>query len=313
MAKIKGKWLFNDVVKRHLDWLNEYQIENVFFYSNGERFTDMYWYDIDADDTVYHISYDETLAVAGLYGNIKNWENEAFKTIEFDGEQEVSDNFLAWMQENATQQASGGTATPTAESVKTKLQSLLTASNAKTGKSDANLTDAVKTLLEGYGQGGGTGGGGSSVLGKRIFNEQITFPEGIETLTEPYTMDGVEGFIVWNTGVNELWFGFSINSIIFEYTTDNIYISKYMRLLPIYGKAIAGEASADITEFIEYYGGAIEAYMDIVRKDGGTDYITGEAWFNTAVPATVPPTIYLTKCNNTEAEAWLLANTTEVE
>lgn len=47
------------------------------------------------------------------------------------------------------------TTTPTAESVKSKLQSLLTASNAKTGKSDANLTDAVKTLLEGYGQGGG--------------------------------------------------------------------------------------------------------------------------------------------------------------
>lgn len=42
---------------------------------------------------------------------------------------------------------------PTAESVKSKLQSLITASNAKTGKSDANLTDAVKTLLEGYGQG----------------------------------------------------------------------------------------------------------------------------------------------------------------
>lgn len=44
---------------------------------------------------------------------------------------------------------------PTAESVKSKLQSLITASNAKTGKSDANLTDAVKTLLEGFGSGEG--------------------------------------------------------------------------------------------------------------------------------------------------------------
>lgn len=42
---------------------------------------------------------------------------------------------------------------PTAEGVKSKLQSLITASNAKTGKSDANLTDAVNTLLEGYKQG----------------------------------------------------------------------------------------------------------------------------------------------------------------
>lgn len=109
MAKIKGVWVFNDTVKTHFEWLNEYQIENVFFYSNGERFTDMYWYDIEADgDMVYHISYDETLAVAGYYGDISNWENEAFKTVEFDGEQEVSAEFLAWMQENATQQASGG-------------------------------------------------------------------------------------------------------------------------------------------------------------------------------------------------------------
>lgn len=43
----------------------------------------------------------------------------------------------------------------TAESVKAKLQGLITSANAKTGKSDANLTDAVNTLLEGYGQGGG--------------------------------------------------------------------------------------------------------------------------------------------------------------
>lgn len=47
---------------------------------------------------------------------------------------------------------------PTAEGVKSKLQSLITASNTKTGKSDANLTDAVNTLLEGYGKGGGGGG-----------------------------------------------------------------------------------------------------------------------------------------------------------
>lgn len=45
---------------------------------------------------------------------------------------------------------------PTAEGVKSKLQSLITASNAKTGKSDANLTDAVKTLLEGYKSGEGS-------------------------------------------------------------------------------------------------------------------------------------------------------------
>lgn len=158
MATIKGVWVFNDTIKKHFEWLNEYQTENVKFTSNGQSFTDVYWNGIDDGNgnTVYHIYYADTLAVAGLYGDISNWENEAYKTVDFgSAEQEVSDEFLAWMQENATQQASGETATPTAEGVKSKLQSLITASNAKTGKSDANLTDAVKTLLEGYGQGGG--------------------------------------------------------------------------------------------------------------------------------------------------------------
>ena len=36
-----------------------------------------------------------------------------------------------------------------------KLNNLLTAANAKTGESDTTLTDAVQTLIDGYGQGGG--------------------------------------------------------------------------------------------------------------------------------------------------------------
>lgn len=40
-------------------------------------------------------------------------------------------------------------------SIKTKIQALITAANAKTGISDTTLTDAVQTLVNGYGQGGG--------------------------------------------------------------------------------------------------------------------------------------------------------------
>jgi hypothetical protein len=47
----------------------------------------------------------------------------------------------------------------TAESVKAKIQSLIKASNAKTGKSDKDLTSATRTLINGYGQGGGGGSG----------------------------------------------------------------------------------------------------------------------------------------------------------
>lgn len=41
-------------------------------------------------------------------------------------------------------------------SIKSKIQSLIAAANAKTGESDATLTDAVQTLVDGYGQGGGS-------------------------------------------------------------------------------------------------------------------------------------------------------------
>ena len=36
-------------------------------------------------------------------------------------------------------------------SVKSKIQALITAANAKTGKSDTNLTAAVQSLIDGYG------------------------------------------------------------------------------------------------------------------------------------------------------------------
>lgn len=40
-------------------------------------------------------------------------------------------------------------------SVKSKIQALIAAANTATGESDATLTDAVQTLVDGYGQGGG--------------------------------------------------------------------------------------------------------------------------------------------------------------
>lgn len=42
-------------------------------------------------------------------------------------------------------------------SVYGKIQNLITAANTVTGESDTTLTDAVQTLIDGYGQGGGSG------------------------------------------------------------------------------------------------------------------------------------------------------------
>lgn len=41
-------------------------------------------------------------------------------------------------------------------SILSKIQALITAANNATGESDTTLTDAVQTLVDGYGQGGGT-------------------------------------------------------------------------------------------------------------------------------------------------------------
>ena len=166
MATIKGVWVFNNAIKTAITGLDQDAVLDVLFTSNGTKFSSMCYLTANTEDdnTVCFIYYngvdsaDNVTAVEGFIGNISTWTDDAYKTVDFGTTaQTVPDTFLAWMQENATQQASEGETTPTAESVKSKLQSLLTASNAKTGKSDANLTDAVNTLLEGYGQGGGGG------------------------------------------------------------------------------------------------------------------------------------------------------------
>lgn len=43
--------------------------------------------------------------------------------------------------------------------IKQIIQSMIAKSNTVTGKSDANLTSAIQSLIDGYGQGGSSGGG----------------------------------------------------------------------------------------------------------------------------------------------------------
>ena len=96
--------------------------------------------------------------------------------ITFTGGDDISNTlFIDFINTYGTL-VSGGEP-PTADSVKSKLQSLLTASNAKTGKSDTNLTDAVTSLIDGYGQGGS---GNGSCSGNHII-EVDELPEvGVE-------------------------------------------------------------------------------------------------------------------------------------
>ena len=67
-------------------------------------------------------------------------------------ETEVDEDFATWFTEN-TEAVSTEPETPTAESVKAKIQSLINKANTTTGKSDTDLTGAVLSLAEGYGVG----------------------------------------------------------------------------------------------------------------------------------------------------------------
>lgn len=84
-------------------------------------------------------------------------------------------------------------------SVKSKIQSLISAANAKTGESDATLTDAVQTLVDGYGQGGGgewtTDGiaDGSEPNGDIILSDSVK-ALGDYALAGRKSLTGVKGF-----------------------------------------------------------------------------------------------------------------------
>ena len=201
MATIKGVWVFNNAIKDKITGLDQDAVLDVLFTSNGTQFSSMcYLVEFFGDMEFCYIYYngvdsaDNATAVQGTIGDITDWINEAYKTVDFGTtEQTVPDTFLAWMQENATQQASEGT-TPTAEGVKSKLQSLITASNAKTGKNDTTLTDAVKTLLEGYGQGGGgESGGGINIVDELPEGGVEGEYYGLMTFTDLYFKDPNEG------------------------------------------------------------------------------------------------------------------------
>lgn len=59
----------------------------------------------------------------------------------------------------------------TAESVKAQLNALLNQANDTTGKADANLTAAIASLAEGFGQGGSGGGSASGIYMAKVTPE----------------------------------------------------------------------------------------------------------------------------------------------
>lgn len=127
--------------------------------------------------------------------------------------------------------------------IKQKIQSLIAAANAKTGESDATLTDAVQTLVDGYGQGGGSGY--AKKTGSFTLAENYTYNGGVSA---PYTgmlietgLSVVQAVIIWSeewqagTETNScfgLSLGFDVGFGITAGTSDILHYyagSSYMR------------------------------------------------------------------------------------
>ena len=58
----------------------------------------------------------------------------------------------------------------TADSVKAKIQNLISKANSKTGRSDADMTNAVDALILGYGQGGDAPSGSINITANGIYD-----------------------------------------------------------------------------------------------------------------------------------------------
>lgn len=85
-------------------------------------------------------------------------------------------------------------------SLLSKIQSLITAANNTTGESDATLTDAVQTLVDGYGQGGGTLPSSISKIDGGSFTF-ATIQNSVYHITHNL---GVvpRGFVIWSDSVD---------------------------------------------------------------------------------------------------------------
>lgn len=147
-------------------------------------------------------------------------------------------------------------------SVKSKIQSLLAAINAKTGESDTNLTDAVQTLCDGYGQGGGTS----------YVSDALPVYHAVVTLDEDYTSTSDAGnFPMSDTQVAELK-AFLQNHLFGHTRTFQIIVAAQNDVVPAAARFIRGDLYGISSGAIAAIGNALTnanfaKYTDV---DGAT-------------------------------------------
>jgi len=103
-------------------------------------------------------------------------------------------------------------------SILSKIQALITAANNTTGESDTTLTDAVQTLVDGYGQGGG-GGSLPSVISK-IDGGSFTFAADTAIQSNKINHSlGIKpkGYIIWSESVMTDDVAYANQTLMFSY------------------------------------------------------------------------------------------------
>lgn len=140
--------------------------------------------------------------------------------------------------------------------IKQIIQSMIAKSNTVTGKSDANLTSAIQSLIDGYGQGGSSGGGlpdtveagdtpiiASNVMVKTIADNNI-IATGIK-------------IVVPKTGTYRFKFACGRTNITGDYTTqlykNGVEISGAVATWSNYEGYCIADVSCDSEDEIEIY------------------------------------------------------------
>ena len=140
--------------------------------------------------------------------------------------------------------------------IKQIIQSMIAKSNTVTGKSDANLTFAIQSLIDGYGQGGSSGGGlpdtiiagdtpiiASNVMVKTIADINIT-ATGIK-------------IVVPKTGTYRFKFACGRTNITGDWTTqlykNGVAISGAVSTWSSYEGYCIADVSCDLGDEIEIY------------------------------------------------------------
>ena len=157
-------------------------------------------------------------------------------------------------------------------SILSKIQALITAANNTTGESDTTLTDAVQTLVDGYGQGGG--GSLPSVISK-IDGGEFTF--ATVAISAYYITHNLgvapRGFVIWaddvdittapnNTAIRGVFIvdetaNGSITSYLYQLTAYNGNFNQYTRGIGSNYSGYANENRISYNVGNCYYGAGV--------------------------------------------------------